>query len=60
MKKGGGSEFTIFIGQSKSALVYALHSLDNVLGLERSGVCAKIIIILLYTYKTYKWEIVVF
>ena len=46
-KKGGGSESTIIIGPSKSVLVYALHSLEYVLGLARfrSGVRAKIIII---------------
>ena len=35
MKKGGGSESTIIIGPSKSGLVYALHSLEYVLGLAR-------------------------
>ena len=35
MKKGGGSESTIIIGPSKSVLVYALHSLDHVLGLAQ-------------------------
>ena len=35
MKKDGGSESTIIIGPSKSALVYALHSLKYVLGLAR-------------------------
>ena len=35
MKKGGGSESTIIIGQSKSGLVYALHSLEYVLDLAR-------------------------
>ena len=35
MNKGGGSEFTITIGPSKSVLLYALHSLQNVLGLAR-------------------------
>ena len=35
MKKSGGSESTIIIGPSKSVLVYALHSLENVLGLAR-------------------------
>ena len=35
MKKGGGSESTIIIGPSKSVLVYALHSLEYVLGLTR-------------------------
>ena len=35
MKKGGGSESTIIVGPSKSVLVYALHSLEYVLGLTR-------------------------
>ena len=35
MKKGGGSKSTIIIGPSKSVLVYALHSLEYVLGLAR-------------------------
>ena len=35
MKKGGGLESTIIIGPSKSVLVYALHSLEYVLGLAR-------------------------
>ena len=36
MKKGGGSESTTIIrGASKSVLVYALYSLENVLGLSR-------------------------
>ena len=35
MKKGGGSESTLIIGPSKSVLVYALHSLEYVLGLAR-------------------------
>ena len=35
MKKGGDSESTIIIGPSKSVLVYALHSLEYVLGLAR-------------------------
>ena len=35
MKKGGGSKFTIIIGPSKSVLVYALHSLEYILGLAR-------------------------
>ena len=35
MKKGGGSESRIIIGPSKSVLVYALHSLEYVLGLAR-------------------------
>ena len=35
MKKSGGSESTIIIGPSKSVPVYALHSLEDVLGLDR-------------------------
>ena len=35
MKKGGGSESTIIVGPSKSVLIYALHSLEYVLGLAR-------------------------
>ena len=35
MKKSGVSETTIVIGPSKSVLVYALHSLEYVLGLAR-------------------------
>ena len=35
MKKGGGTASTIIIGPSKSVLVYALHSLEYVLGLAR-------------------------
>ena len=35
MKKGDGSESTIIVGPSKSVLVYALHSLEYVLGLAR-------------------------
>ena len=35
MKKGGGSESKIIISPSKSVLVYALHSLEHVLGLAR-------------------------
>ena len=31
----GGSESTIIVGPSKSVLVYALHSLEYVLGLAR-------------------------
>ena len=45
MKKGGGSESTIIVGPSKSVLVYALNSLEYVLG-PISGVRAKIIIII--------------
>ena len=33
--KGGGSESSIIVGPSKSLLVYALHSLEYVLGLAR-------------------------
>ena len=35
MKKGGDSESTIITGPFKSVLVYAVHSLENVLGLAR-------------------------
>ena len=43
MKKDGGSESTIIVGPSKSVLVYAIHSLEYVLGLARfSGVRAKL------------------
>ena len=35
MKKGGGSASTIIVGPSKSVLVYALHSIEYVLGLAR-------------------------
>ena len=35
MKQGGGSQSTIIIGPSKSVLVYALHSLEYVLGFVR-------------------------
>ena len=35
MKKGGGSESIIIVGPSKSVLVYALHSLEYVVGLAR-------------------------
>ena len=35
MKKGGSSESTTIIGPSNSVLVYALHSLEYVLGLAR-------------------------
>ena len=35
MKKGGGWESTTTIGPSKSVLVYALHSLEHIVGLAR-------------------------
>ena len=35
MKKGGGTKSTIIVGSSKSVVVYALHSLEYVLGLAR-------------------------
>ena len=47
MKKGGGSESTIIIGPSKSVLVYALHSLENVLGLARFRVIVPELLLLL-------------
>ena len=47
MKKGGGSQSTIIIGQSKSVLVYALHSLEYVLGLAQFRVFHSIILMIL-------------
>ena len=47
MKKGGGSEATIIIGRSKSVLVYALHSLEYVLGLARFRVLVPKLLFLL-------------
>ena len=48
MKKGGVSESTIIIGPSKSVLVYALHSLEYILGLARFRVFVpKIILIII-------------
>ena len=47
MKKGGGSESTIIIGPSKSVLVYALYSLEYVLGLARF----RVFVPKLYYYK---------
>ena len=48
MKKGGGSASTIIIGPSKSVLVYALHSLEYILGLARFRVFVpKIILIII-------------
>ena len=35
MNKAGGSDSTIIIAPTKSVLVYALHSLEYVLGLAR-------------------------
>ena len=47
-KKGGGSESTLIIGPSKSVLVYAFQSLENVLRLD-VGRCVKIMLyIILY------------
>ena len=48
MKKGGGSESTIIIGPSKSVLVYALHSLEYVLGLARFRVFVSNLYYILY------------
>ena len=48
MKKGGGSESTTIVGPSKSDLVYALHSLEYVLGLARFRVFVPNL--LLYVY----------
>ena len=46
MKKGGGSESTIIVGPSKSVLVFALHSLEYVLGLARF----RVFVLKLYYY----------
>ena len=46
MKKDDGSESTVIIGPSKSVLVYALHSLEYVLGLARFRVFVPKIIII--------------
>ena len=56
MKKGGDSESTILIGPSKSVLVYALHSLEYVLGLARFRVFVPKLYIYIYciTASTYK------
>ena len=54
MKKGGGSESTIIIGPSKAVLVYALHSLEYVLGLARFRVfVAKLLLLLLCFEENY-------
>ena len=47
MKKGGGSDSTIIVGPSKSVLVYALHSLEYVLGLARFRVFVPKLLLLL-------------
>ena len=55
MKKGGGSESTIIVGPSKSVLVYALHSLEYVLGVVRFRVFVpKLYYIIYYIYITSK------
>ena len=46
MKKDGASESTIIIAASKSVLVYAIHSLEYVLGLARFRVFVPKIIII--------------
>ena len=48
MKKGGGSESTIIIGPSKAVLVYALHSIEYVLGLARFRVFVPKLLLLYY------------
>ena len=53
MKKGGGSESTIIIGPSKSVLVYALHSLENILGLVRFRVFVPKLLLYKLTTETY-------
>ena len=52
-KKDGGSESTIIIGPSKSILVYALHSLEYVLGLVRFRLFVPKL--LLFNFNTNKW-----
>ena len=49
MKKDGGSESTIIIGPAKSVLVYALHSLEYVLGLVGFGVFVAKLYYIYYT-----------
>ena len=51
MKKGGGSASTIIIAPSKSVLVYALHSLENVLGLARFRVFLLKLLLLLFIWQ---------
>ena len=51
MKKGGGSESTIIIGPSKSVLVYALYSLEYVLGLARFRVFVPKLYYIIILYK---------
>ena len=48
MKKGGGPKCTIIVGPSKSVLVYALHSLDYILGLARFRVFVPKLLLLLW------------
>ena len=48
MKKGDDSASTIIIGPSKSVLVYALHSLEDVLGLARFRVFMPKLLLLLF------------
>ena len=50
MKKGGGSESTIIVGPSKSVLVYALHSLQYVLGLARFRVFVPNLLLFLFIF----------
>ena len=52
MKKDGGSESTIIIGPSKSVLVYALHSLENVLYLARFRVFVPNMYVCMYVHGT--------
>ena len=59
MKKGGGSESTTIIGPSKSVLVYALHSLEYVLGLAQFLVFVPKLYIIINTFiydDTDKWQ----
>ena len=55
MKKGFGSESTIIIGPSKSVVVYALHSLEKVLGLVRFRVFVpKLLLLYFFSQKNAK------
>ena len=56
MKKGGGSESTIIIGPSKSVLVYAVHSLEHVLGLARFRVFVPKLLLLLLLRCSLLWS----
>ena len=55
-EKGGGSESTIIIGPSKSVLIYALHSLQYVLGLAPFWVFVPKLLLFLYYPKIIKFK----